>query len=134
MKKNEQKKNLLSFSFLTKAYLKEFINNHKKLNKLNICIAYIFFLFAIISLLFTINVPVTKDFIPPSEFDKAQSRIISGGLLIVNLLLYGMILSWKKTNQVTEVLRIAFIIIALYIDFSLLGRTIYALIKDRRFF
>ncbi len=133
MKKNEQKKNLLNFSFLTKAYFTEFINNHKKLGKLNICIAYIFFLFAVVSLLFTINVPVTKDFVPPTELEKVQSRIITGGVMIANLIIYGMVLRWRKATQVVEILRIAFIVIMFYIDISLLGRTIYALIKDRSF-
>ena len=134
MKKNEQRKNLLSLSFLTKAYFIEFINNHKKLRKLNIYIAYIFFLFAVISILFTINVPITKDFVPPTELEKLQSRFITVGLTLVNLIIYGIILKWKRANQIADILRIAFIIIVLYTDVSILGRTVYVLIKDKLFF
>lgn len=133
MKKNEQKKNLLSFSFLTRAYFTEFFNSHKRSKKLNICIAYIFFLFAIISILFTVNVPVTKDFVTPTELEKVYSRIITGGTLIVNLIIYAMILRWKKASQIVEILKVALIIIVFYIDVSLLGRAIYELVKDRLF-
>lgn len=133
MKKNEQRKNLLSLSLLTKAYFTEFINNHKKLRKLNIFVAYVFFSFAVISILFTISVPVTKDFVPPTELEKLQSRFITVGLAIFNLIIYGIILKWKRASQVVDILRIAFIIIVLYTDISILGRTIYALIKDRSF-
>ena len=106
---------------------------HRNLGAPRIIIAYIFFIFALLSLSFTIRIPVSSHFLTPSGWAKAQSRIITGFIMIVNLFVYGMIMNWGKGKAFYIAVRVVVISLALYFDVFLV-RVIYILIRDGSFF
>ena len=102
---------------------------HKDLGALRIIIAYLFVVFALLSLLFTISVPVAGDFMTPTGAAKAQSRAITGFMAVINIVIYGMIMNWRKGNAIRTTIRIALIGVALYLD-TFLILTLYILIRN----
>jgi len=106
---------------------------HKNLGAPRIIIAYVFFAFALLSLSFTIRIPVSSHFLTPSGWAKAQSRVITAFIMIVNLFVYGMIMNWRKGRAFYIAVRVVLISLALYFDVFLV-RVIYILIRDGSFF
>ena len=106
---------------------------HRNLGARRIVAAYIFFLSAVLRLSFTIKVPMSSHFLTPTEWAKAQSRVITGFIMIINLLVYGMIMNWKKGGVFYLSIRIAFICLALYLDAHLV-QIVHILIRDGSFF
>jgi hypothetical protein len=106
---------------------------HKDLGAVRIIAAYLFLIFAVLSLLFTIRVPVSSDFPPPTGEAKAQSRVITGFMMIINIIVYGIIMNWRKGSAIRTAIRIALIGSALYLD-VLLIQIVYMLIRDGTFF
>ena len=95
--------------------------------------AYLFVVFAVCSLLFTIRVPATSDFPSPAIWAKAQSRAITGFMMIVNMVIYGIIMNWRRGGATYTAVRVAFIASAVYLD-VLLVRIIYILVSDGTYF
>ena len=136
MKKSEQAKSLreMTPSYIIRSYFSMLLLMHKNRGALRIIAAYIFAIFAILSLWFTITVPITSDFIPPTWWEKMESRAISGFIMLANFFIYSMILSWRKGTIVTIVLRIALVGLVLYLDVFLIGCVAYVLIREGEFF
>lgn len=139
MKKKDQEKNLpnskysVKPSVMLKAYLEMIVLTHKNVGALRMIFAYIFIVFALICFWFTITVPVTSEFKPPTTGEGFGSRMISLGMMLANLISYGIIMTWKKIYPAPLPIRIAFIGIVLYIDVWLIGRVAYMLICDGNF-
>jgi len=139
MKKDKQSKNSpdlhdkISISSIIRTYLTMIALTHKNVGTLRMIAAYYFVFFAFISMLFTIFVPMTSDFLPPTAWEKAESRIISGGMMIANILVYGIIMTWRRSKAAPMPIRIAFIGVVFYLDVFLVSRTIYELMRDRAF-
>ena len=106
---------------------------HMGLGSPRILAAYLFVVFAVCSLLFTIRVPATSDFLSPTVWAKAQSRAITGFMMIVNMVVYGIIMNWKRGGAIYTAIRVAFIGSAVYLD-ALLVRIIYILVSDGTYF
>ena len=106
---------------------------HRNLGAPRIIIAYIFFIFALLSLSFTIKIPLSSHFLTPSGWAKAQSRVITGFIMLVNLFVYGMVMNWGKGKAFYIAVRVVTISLALYFD-AFLVRVIYILIRDGSFF
>lgn len=126
--KEPQKK--FTFGRLVKTYVVELIRAHKTIGVKRVIPSYFFGLFAMISLLFTVVIPVTDDFIPPTTWEKVQSRLITFGIMVGNLIVYGIVLNWKKAELTTTVIRIAFVAMVTYIDIAVLARTVYELMRN----
>jgi len=92
--------------------------------------AYFFFVFALVSFTFTIKVPLTRDFITPGSWELIQSRMITGFMIIMNLAVYSMIMNWRKTNIIQNIIRAVVIGLVVYLDVMLI-QIIYILIVDR---
>ena len=139
MKKNGPTKNLpeargkIGVLNTIRMYFSAIVLVHKDLGALRIIAAYFFLIFAVCSLLFTIRVPVTSDFLPPTAWAKAKSRAISGIMVVINILAHSMVLGWRKSDAIPMVIRIAFIVLAFYLD-TFLVRIIYILIRDGSLF
>ena len=139
MKKNGPTKNLpeargkIGILNTILMYFSAIVLVHKNLGALRIIAAYFFLIFAVCSLLFTIRVPVTSDFLPPTAWAKAKSRAISGIMVVINILAHSMILGWRKSSAIPMVIRIAFIVLAFHLD-TFLVRIIYILIRDGSLF
>ena len=139
MKKSKQKKNSLetqgkiSARNIIRAYLTAILILHRNLGAPRIIAAYIFVLFALLSLSFTIRVPVTTNFLPPTWWAKVQSRAITAFIMVINILVYGMIMNWRKGNVIRTAIRIALIASAIYLD-AFLIRIVYILIRDGSLF
>lgn len=140
MKKKEQKKNLPDIGSATniseffRAYFATIKLIHKNLSVFRIIIMYIFIVFAIVCMLFTITVPVTSEYKSPTGWAKTESRLISGGIMVANIIIYGMIMAWRNTKSISGVIRIAFIASVSYLDIFLIGRVVYELIREGMFF
>ena len=135
MKKNDLKRNLpethgkINFLGIIRAYFSAILLLHRNLGALRIIAAYVFAIFALCSLLFTVRVPVTSHFLPPTEWVKAKSRAISGVIMLINIFVYGMILNWRKSGAIPMAIRIVLIGLALYLDVFLI-RIVYIIIRD----
>jgi hypothetical protein len=135
MKKNGPTKNLPrssgkhSFLHIIRAFLSAILILHKGLGVPRIIAAYIFFIFAVLSLLLTVKVPLTSDFLSPTGWAKAQSRAITGFMTIINLVVYGVIMNWRKTGVLRTAIRATLIGSTFYIDLLLI-RITYILIRD----
>jgi hypothetical protein len=113
-------------------YFSAIVLVHKNLGALRIVAAYFFLIFAVCSLLFTIRVPVTSDFLPPTAGAKAKSRAISGIMVVINILAHSVVLNWRRSSSIPMFIRIAFIVLVFYLD-TFLVRIIYILIRDGSF-
>jgi len=139
MKKKKQKRNSseehgkVGVGTIIRTYLLAIRILHKGLGVPRIIVAYIFAMFAVLSLSFTIIVPVASNFLPPSEWAKAQSRAMTGLMMIMNIIVYGTIMNWRRGSVRRTVFRLAFIGSTLFLDTTLI-RTVYTLIRDGAFF
>ena len=106
---------------------------HKGLGAPRIIAAYIFFAFALLSLLFTIKLPVVKGSPAPTDWAKSQSRGITGLMIIVNLLVYGIIMNWRKGNAVRTAIRVCLIGLAFYLDTYLIRVVFYIITGEGTF-
>jgi hypothetical protein len=106
---------------------------HRGLGVPRIIAAYLFFAFAVCSLLFTIRVPVTSDFLTPTGWAKAQSRAITSFMMVINIIVYGIIMSWRRSDPLRIAIRVALIGSALYLDVILI-RITYVVARDITFF
>lgn len=107
---------------------------HKGLGVWRIAFAYIFFAFALISLIFTVSVPQGAEFVPATTSAKVQSRMLTAFMMIINLGVYGIIMNWHKSSIGLIIIRITMIGLLLYFDVIIIGRVIYALIRNGSFF
>ena len=123
----------VKFLGIIRAYLSAILLIHRNLGALRVTAAYIFAIFAVCSLLFTIRVPVLSSFLPPTREAKAQSRAITGFMMIINIIVYGMILNWRKSGTIRSAIRIVLIGVAFYLD-TFLIRVIYILMRDKALF
>jgi len=140
MKNDDQKKDLhdkittkqrwLVIMHIIRTYISSLWQAHKRLGALRIISSYIFFIFAMIAIMFTISVPVTSDFLGLDSWKKLQSRLITGGIAIANMIIYTIVLNWRKDQTVSMIIRSVFIFFVLYIDISIIARTVYELIMD----
>jgi hypothetical protein len=139
MKKSDPKKNLpeprgkIKILYIIRVYLTVIRILHRNLGAPRIIAAYLFFAFAILSLLFTVKVPVSSHFLAPTDRAKTQSRGITGFIMIINLLVYGIIMNWRKGGNFHTIIRIALIGMALFFNTFLLQVT-YILVRDGTFF
>ncbi len=118
---------------IIRAYVSVIRILHKNLGAPRIIAAYIFFLFAVLSLSFTIRIPMSSHFPIPDEWARAQSRLITGFIMVINLLVYGIIMNWGKGGVFYVVIRIALISAALYLNVFLV-QIVVVLIRDGTFF
>ena len=139
-KKNSKIKYKIVIPDIIRSYFTIIAITHKNIGALRIIIAYYFVIFAFISFWFTISVPVPSEYKQPTDWAKVESRLITGGMIIGNLIAYSIILAWKKKGKDSWltwiaylVTRIAIIGFVLYLDVSLIGRIIYILIREGRF-
>ena len=139
MKKKRQKRNSseehgnVGVGAIIRMYLSAIRILHKDLGAPRIIVAYIFAIFAVLSLSFTIRVPVASNFLPPSGWAKTQSRAITGLIMIMNIVVYGTIMNWRRGNVRRTIFRLAFIGSTLFLDTTLI-RAVYMLIRDGTFF
>jgi uncharacterized membrane protein YozB (DUF420 family) len=129
-KKSSKIKYKISIPDIIRSYFTIIAITHKNVGALRMIIAYYFLLFAFISFWFTLSVPITSEF---KGGEKIVSRLISGGLTIGNLIVYGIMIAWKKRKIALLSIRIALIGFVLYLDVFLIGRIIYILIREGRF-
>ncbi len=140
MKKREPAKNLPHVQVKTgvwgivRMYLFGLRVVHRGLGAPRVIAAYLFFLFAMVSLLFTIRVPMGINFTPATMAAKTLSRVLTLSMMVMNLGVYGMIMSWHKSSVALAALRIAIIGILLYFDVFILVRIIYTLIREGTLF
>ncbi len=139
MKKSDPKKNSpesrgkIKILYIIRVYLTVVRILHRNLGAPRIIAAYLFFAFAILSLLFTIRVPVSSHFLAPTDRAKTQSRGITGFIMIINLLVYGIIMNWRKGGNFYTIIRVALIGMALFFNIFLVQVT-YILVLDGTFF
>lgn len=139
MKEKGQKKNSVDIngdikpSEILKTYFSMIVLTHKNVGALRMVFAYVFIIFALICFWFTIAVPVTSAFKPPTTSESLGSRLISGGMMIANLFAYSIIMTWKRIHPAPLPIRIAFIALVLYINISLIGRIAYQILIERNF-
>ena len=116
-----------------RTYLSIMVMLHKDMGVLRVVGAYLFLIFAITSLAFTIKLPVSTHLLPPTTAEKVQSRIITGFMTMVNLIVYGIIMNWTKRHGIRMAIRLAFIGTAFYVDMFLV-RIIYIMVREGVFF
>lgn len=107
---------------------------HRGLGPTRVIIAYLFFLFALVSLLFTIKVPMGANFQPATLAAKTLSRVLTLVMMIMNFGVYGMVMSWHKSRAGLTIIRIAVMGILLYFDVFIIVRTIHRLIQEGTLF
>lgn len=139
MKKSKNKKNLpedharFGIGENIRTFLSAIRILHKDLGAPRIIVSYTFALFAVLSFSFTIRVPVASNFLPPTRWAKAQSRVITMLIMVMNLFVFGMIMNWRRGSVGRTVFRLAFIGSTIFLDTTLI-RTVYMLIRDGTFF
>jgi hypothetical protein len=111
-----------------------FVLTHKNVGALRMVSAYYFMLYAFISLSFTMWVPVTSEFMMPTSGEKIVSRLLSGGMIIMNIIAYTIMITWGKGRTRMLVLRILFIAFVLYLNVSLISRILYLMIREGNLF
>ena len=119
---------------IVRMFLSAFRILHSGLGAPRIILAYLFFAFAFVSLMFTVRIPTGTDFVFASAAAKVQSRMLTAFMMIVNLGVYGMIMNWHRTGKWLAAIRIALIGLLLYMDVKVLGRVIYTLIREGNLF
>ena len=107
---------------------------HRGLGAPRVILAYLFFAFAMVSILFTVRVPMGISFTPANTAAKMQSRMLTIFMMIMNLGVYGMIMSWHRSGKKLAIVRIVVIGLLLYMDVFILGRIIYTLIREGTLF
>jgi hypothetical protein len=138
MKEKEQEKNLTNpkgnvrLLDILKTYISIIVLTHKNVGALRMIAAYFFVIFALICFWFTITVPSTSEF-RPTTGDEIVSRLISGGMLIANLIAYGIMIRWKHARSAPLFIRIAFIALVVYINIWLISRVAYMLMQEGKF-
>jgi hypothetical protein len=139
MKEKEQKKNLTNSNGnvklldIIKTYISIIVLTHKNVGVLRILAAYFFVVFALICFWFTIYVPITSEFRLPTTGDEIISRLISGGMLIANFVAYRIMITWKHARSAPLFIRIAFIVLVVYINIWLISRVAYMLMQEGKF-
>jgi len=139
MKKNVQKRNSpeksgkVGIGEIIRTFFSAIRILHKDLGAPRIIVSYIFALFAVLSFSFTIRVPLASNFLPATGWAKAQSRAMTGLMMIMNLFVFGMIMNWRRGSTGRTIFRLAFIGSTIFLDTTIV-RTIYTLIKDGTFF
>jgi hypothetical protein len=128
-KNSSEAKSNISISSIFRTYISMIVLTHKNVGALRIIAAYYFIIFALISFWFTISVPVTSEFKPPEGGEKVISRLISGGMIIANVIAYGIMMTWKKKREAPFPMRITLFGFVFYIDISLISRIYYILIR-----
>jgi hypothetical protein len=128
-KNSPERRDKIGFLEIVRAHLSLILLVHRNLGAVRITAAYLFATFAMLSLLFTIRVPVTSDFLPTTGEAKAKSRAISGFMMISNILVYGMIMNWRKAGAIRTAIRITLIGLVFYLDMFLV-RIVYILIRE----
>jgi len=140
MKEKDQKKNSVdikkssAISDILRLYGTMFVLTHKNVGALKMIAAYYFMLYAFISLSFTIWVPVTSEFMMPTSGETIVSRLISGGMIIMNIIAYTIMITWGKGKTRMLILRILFIVFVLYLNVSLISRILYLMIREGNLF
>ncbi|MBD3183458.1 hypothetical protein GF312_14260 [Candidatus Poribacteria bacterium] len=138
MKEKDQKKNStektnrITHAEIIKLHLHAFVLMHKGISVWRIIAAYLFLLFAILSFVFTIKIPVSNQFLTPTDAAKTQSRGITIFMTVVNLIVYGVILNWNKRSGFRAAIRIALIGVAFYLDMFLV-QVLYVMIREGHF-
>lgn len=138
MKEKKQKKNSskamssISISSILRTYLSIIVLTHKNVGVVRMIAAYYFILYALISFWFTISVPVTNEFKPPESGEEVVSRLISGGMIIANIIAYSIMITWKNKRTAPLPIRIAVIGFVFYIDVFLISKIMYILIQEER--
>lgn len=94
---------------------------HSGLGAPRIIAAYLFFAFALLSLLFTVRTPLDSDSMP-------HLRLLTGFMIIMNLGVYGIVMNWHKSGRLLIVLRLIVTGLLLYLDVFILLRGVYAFI------
>jgi len=74
------------------------------------------------------------NFMPATTAAKMQSRVLTLSMMIINLGVYGMIMSWHRSSVFLIAIRIAVIGILLYFDVFILVRIIYTLMREGTLF
>jgi len=131
-KNSSDTKNKIGISSIWRTYLTMIVLTHKNVGVLRMIAAYYFALFAFICFWFTVSVPVTSEFKPPEGGEKVVSRLISGGMILANIIAYGIMMTWKKKGAAPLPIRIALIGFVFYIDVFLISRILYILIQEGR--
>jgi hypothetical protein len=158
MKEKDQTKNSVeikkpsTLSEILRLYGTMFVLTHKNVGALRMIAAYYFILYAFISLSFTIWVPVTSGYMMPTTGEKIVSRLISGGMIIMNIIAYTIMITWGKgKTKITSILkskqyllilrilliafvRILLITFVLYLNVSLISRILYLMIREGNLF
>jgi hypothetical protein len=140
MKKKDQTKNSVNIkksstiSEILRLYGSMFVMTHKNVGTLRMVSAYYFILYAFISLSFTLWVPVTSGYMMPTTGEKIVSRLLSGGMIIMNIIAYTIMITWGKGRTRMLVLRILFIAFVLYLNVSLISRILYLMIREGNLF
>jgi len=140
MKEKKPKKNSSEIKYkinipdILRTYISIIALTHKEVGALRMIVAYYFIIFAFICFWFTISVPVTSEFKIPEGGEKIVSRLISGGMVIGNFIVYGIMLTWKRKNVAPLPIRIALIAFVFYIDVFLISKILYILVREGRFF
>ncbi|MEK7395709.1 MAG: hypothetical protein AAB116_02120 [Candidatus Poribacteria bacterium] len=140
MKKKDQEKNSVNMkktstlSDIFRLYGSMFVLTHKNVGALRMIAAYYFMLYAFISLSFTLWVPVTSEFMMPTSGEKLVSRLLSGGMIIINVIAYTIMIAWKQGRSKMLILRILFIAFVLYLNVSLISRILYLMIREGNLF
>ena len=123
-----------TLSDIFRLYGSMFVLTHKNVGALRMIAAYYFMLYAFISLSFTLWVPVTSEFMMPTSGEKLVSRLLSGGMIIINVIAYTIMIAWKQGRSKMLILRILFIAFVLYLNVSLISRILYLMIREGNLF
>jgi hypothetical protein len=140
MKKKDQTKNSVNIkksstiSEILRLYGSMFVMTHKNVGTLRMVSAYYFILYAFISLSFTLWVPVTSGYMMPTTGEKIVSRLLSGGMIIINIIAYTIMMTWKQGRSKMLIVRILFIAFVLYLNVSLISRILYLMIREGNLF
>lgn len=123
-----------SFRAIIRMYFSALRILHRGLGIPRVIVAYLFFVFAMISLLFIIRVPMGISFTPATTAAKMQSRALAGFMMLMNTGVYSMIMSWHRSGKRLAAVRIFVIVLLLYMDVYILGGIIYTLIREGTLF
>ena len=140
MKKKDQEKNSVdvkktsTLSEILRLYGTMFVLTHKNVGALRMIAAYYFMLYAFISLSFTMWVPVTSGYMMPTTGEKIVSRLLSGGMIIMNIIAYTIMITWRKGKTRMLVLRILFIASVLYQNVFYISGILYLMIREGNLF
>ena len=140
MKEKDREKNSVdikktsTISNILRLYGSMFVLTHKNVGTLRMIAAYYFILYAFTSLSFTLWVPVTSGYMMPTSGEKIVSRLLSGGMIIIYVIAYTIMITWKRGRSKMLILRILFIAFVLYLNVSLISRILYLMIREGNLF